>query len=281
VEKSFSILAEGIQSLSPNNSLGISGGFALNCPTNSKLLDCSKFSEVIIDPHCEDGGCSVGAAFLSFYKHQGKFPKINGSRTKVSEYAYKGLRTNPKDEEIIRGSLSENAVRIANLIDANKVVGIFYLNSEVGPRALGHRSIIANVTFKENWNRVNLIKGRELWRPFAPATLKTTLRNYFDGGPDDSPFMLFNYKVREDFREKFPAITHFDGTSRVQTVTEGDEPLFSILKCLERINHDPVVMNTSFNGPGQPIIETETQALDFFLGTDLDAVLINNKLYEK
>jgi carbamoyltransferase len=171
VEKSFSILAEGIQSLSPSNTLGVSGGFALNCPTNSKLLDSSKFSEVIIDPHCEDGGCSVGAAFLSFYKQEGKFPEINRSRTKVSRYAYKGLRTPAKVEKIAARSLSENAVKIANLIVENKVVGIFYLNSEVGPRALGHRSIIANVTFKENWNRVNLIKGRELWRPFAPATV--------------------------------------------------------------------------------------------------------------
>jgi carbamoyltransferase len=281
VEKSFTSLASELKSRFGNQSLGVSGGFALNCPTNSMLHEKCNFSSVVIEPHCEDGGCSVGAAHLSFMSMRGKSVGISPKITNKSNYAYKGAKSIVSkfadgDEE-----LSINTRAIANLISENKVIGIFYGPSEIGPRALGHRSIIANVSFAENWERVNKIKGRETWRPFAPVVLAERLHDFFEGGPEISPFMLFNYRVKFQERSKFPAVTHFDWTSRVQTVSEGDEPFYSILKNLESMGLDPIMMNTSFNGPGQPIIENVNQAKLFFENSELDSVLLNYLLIHK
>lgn len=275
IEKTGLLLLREIQGQTKFNSIGISGGFALNCPSNSNISELSNFSEVLIEPHCEDGGCSIGAAQLTYLKVNEKFPS-NLNSNPSSRYANKGAKPS------IQLKISEEASeQVADLIFENKTVGIFFQASEIGPRALGHRSILANPSYKENWRRVNKIKGRESWRPFAPAVLKSHLRNYFDGGPEESPFMLFNYKVKSEFRTLFPAITHLDGTSRVQTVTEIDDPLFEILSAMLRKEIPPVVMNTSLNGPGQPIIEKEEEAIDFFQNTSLDALLINNTLLVK
>lgn len=281
VEKSFTSLASELKNRFRNQTLGVSGGFALNCPTNSMLFDNCNFSSVVIEPHCEDGGCSVGAAHLSFMLMRGKSITVSPKNSQKSSYAYKGAKSRDlefahRDEELL-----VNAEVIAKLVSENKVIGIFYGPSEIGPRALGHRSIIANVSFAENWQRVNQIKGRESWRPFAPVVLNERLRDFFEGGPETSPFMLFNYRVKNQEQTKFPAVTHFDSTSRVQTVSQGDEPFYSILKHLESMGLDPVVMNTSFNGPGQPIVENISQAKLFFETSELDAILLNNLLIHK
>jgi len=256
-------------------SIGLSGGIALNCPSNSKIFEESNFKKVLIEPHCEDGGCSVGAAQLAYVKDKGKFPNVQAHQP-TSGYAYKGIFSS-EEAKISKST----AKRVAELICQNKTVGIFFNNSEIGPRALGHRSIVANPKYQENWHRVNGIKGREHWRPFAPAVLKSHLKEYFTGGPDDSPFMLFNYKVKSEFKKLFPAITHADGTSRVQTITQVDNPLFEILCALVEKKEHPVIMNTSFNGPGQPIIESKADAISFFENTNLDAVLLDDVLLEK
>lgn len=275
VEKTVTMLLKEIQNQTNIKSVGITGGFALNCPSNSKVFELSNFSEVCVEPHCEDGGCSIGAAQLTYLKVHKNFPsRLNSYPSSV--YANKGLK--PSVEFKISKEVSN---QVAKLIIENKVVGVFFQASEIGPRALGHRSILANPCYKENWKRVNEIKGRELWRPFAPAVLKTHLRIYFDGGPEESPFMLFNYKVRPEFQTFFPAITHIDGTSRVQTVTDLDDPLYEILSAMLKKDSPPVVMNTSFNGPGQPIIEKEQDAIKFFENSKLDALLINNTLLVK
>jgi carbamoyltransferase len=281
VEKSFTSLAAELKSRFGNQTLGVSGGFALNCPTNSMMLEKCSFSSVVIEPHCEDGGCSVGAAHLSYMLMRGKSVEVSLKISKNSSYAYKGAISNVSEFADGDEELPINARAIANLISENKVIGIFYGPSEIGPRALGHRSIIANVSFAENWERVNKIKGRETWRPFAPVVLAERLRDFFEGGPEISPFMLFNYRVKFQERSKFPAVTHFDWTSRVQTVSEGDEPFYSILKNLESMGLDPIMMNTSFNGPGQPIVENVNQAKLFFENSELDSVLLNNLLIHK
>lgn len=275
LEKTLFLLFSEIQAKVDFTKFGLSGGVALNCPSNSKIFDESNVKELFVEPHCEDGGCSIGAAWLTYLKVNNRFPS-NQNSFPTSAYANKGVQ--PPIEYKISEVLSE---QIADLILNNKVVGIYFQKSEIGPRALGHRSILANPAYKENWKRVNQIKGRDYWRPFAPAVLKSHLRSYFAGGPDSSPFMLFNYKVKPEFQELFPAITHLDGTSRVQTVTERDSPLFEILSAMLRKNLPPLVMNTSFNGPGQPIIEREEEAIEFFRNTKIDALLVNDTLFLK
>jgi carbamoyltransferase len=144
--------------------------------------------------------------------------------------------------------------------------------SEIGPRALGHRSIFANVTRAENWTRVNKIKRREQWRPFAPMVLQEDFKDWFDGGPASSPHMLYTSQVKGD---RLPAITHVDGSARVQTVRSIDGKFQKILLYLKELTGVPVMMNTSFNGPGEPIVDSPEDAIRFFLHSGLDAIFIN------
>ena len=146
----------------------------------------------------------------------------------------------------------------------NKIIAFFDGASEVGPRALGHRSFLSDPRSADNWPRVNNIKTRALWRPFAPSMLKECLRDYFDGGPDNSPYMLFNFTVKNDL---LPAVTHVDKTSRVQTVSPINGRYYELIKAFFEKTGCPVVMNTSFNGPNEPIMETPEDAIEFIKNT--------------
>lgn len=275
----FDVLSEIDKRIAIDN-LGLSGGVALNCPTNSKIYNELSFKEIDIEPHCEDGGCSIGAAGLELLKVTGKFVKESLLASKQSNYAYMGQSNRQKTAEIVNTELSVKIIeQIVNLLIANKTVGIFFDRSEVGPRALGHRSILANATYEANWQRVNELKGRETWRPFAPVILEEDLYKFFENGPAASPFMLFNYRVKNP--ELVPAICHVDQTSRVQTISRDDKPLYEILSRLKFKGQIPVLLNTSLNGPGEPILEYESQAKNFFMNTKVDAMLINDYLYVK
>ena len=282
VELSFLNLSKLLSQKLNFEKLGISGGFALNCPTNTSVYLHSGFKEIVIEPHCEDGGCSVGAAMLGYLKVTGRALSANQFDKSSSEYGYKGL-PHSSGRIVFRkeSKLQKNSQKIAELLAENKVIGICWGESEVGPRALGHRSIIANPKYLENWARVNNIKNRELWRPFAPAVLEENLFEFFENGPKVSPFMLFNYEVKKEHRNELFAITHRDFTSRVQTVDSKVEPLYSILNALKGIGLPPVVLNTSFNGPGQPIIQYRHEALQFLRETQLDHVFTENGLISK
>jgi carbamoyltransferase len=156
----------------------------------------------------------------------------------------------------------------------DKVIGWFEGRSEIGPRALGHRSILADARKAENWGRVNRIKGREAWRPFAPAVLAERVAEWFEGGPLPSPHMLFTAQVKS---KDLPAITHVDGSSRIQTVDETCGAFHGLLSRFEALTGVPVVLNTSFNGPGEPIVESPDDALTFFLQSDLDALYMEGR----
>ena len=162
---------------------------------------------------------------------------------------------------------------IATNISNNKIVAVFKDRSEVGPRALGNRSILADPRNPKNWKRVNQIKSRELWRPFAPAVLKQDLQKYFSNSPQVTPYMLFTANVKS---KKLPAITHVDNSSRVQTLNNKKNQLYKILTEFKKITGFPVLMNTSFNGPGEPIVETYEDAINFFMKSKLDILYLDN-----
>jgi carbamoyltransferase len=170
---------------------------------------------------------------------------------------------------------------VAQALAADQIVAIFHDEYETGPRALGHRSILANPTIGANWKRVNLIKSREEWRPFAPAILADDVGDWFYNGPSVSPFMLFTHKVRADKLGLLPAITHVDNTCRVQTVESSDEPLYQILLNLKNLGLPPVVLNTSFNGPGQPIMQNPRDAIEMLLRTDIDILCLNGVVVKR
>jgi len=290
VQSTFSKFSKEVAKILNSQILGISGGFALNCPTNTAIsLGMPKGFEVIVEPHCEDGGCSIGAAYLSYLQINKRLPSQATNSGTSSAYAYAGLEPANSELELtekyletrgLKGSVLQNTgLEVARLLIDDKVVAVYSSKSEIGPRALGHRSILANPAPKKNWDRVNQIKRREWWRPFAPAVLEEYLSEYFELGPRHSPFMLFNYVVKS--KSSFQAITHQDETARVQTVDAKTNPLYEILESLRLLGHPPVVMNTSFNGPGEPIVESVIEALNLFLESDIDCLLIESLLIQK
>jgi len=284
VERTITLLVEQIKSKFGNNiEIGITGGVALNCPTNSLINELFP-NNVYIEPHCEDGGLSIGSALL---EEDFSYKNNKPQGTMKSSYAYMGI-SRIKDEvnSIFRSKLVKVETTnphnyIAEKIDKeNAVVAIFAEKSETGPRALGSRTILADPRIRENWGRVNEIKKREHWRPFAPAILEEEIYNWFEGGPKKSPFMLFNYEVRKDNLIKIPAVTHIDNTARVQTVDQECKPLRTVLEEFNKITGVPILLNTSFNGPGEPIVEFIENAIDMVTNNEIDYILIFGTLYE-
>lgn len=171
----------------------------------------------------------------------------------------------------------------AEKISTGKIVGWFQGGSEFGSRALGHRSILADPRLKEMKDIVNSrVKFRESFRPFAPSVLKEYAAEYFDMQSDDSPFMLLVFDLKEEKREVIPAVTHIDGTARIQTVTQtANDHYYNLIVNFRQITGVPVVLNTSFNIKGEPIVETSKDALKCFLGTQIDVVFIENYFVTK
>mgnify|MGYP001042066456 CR=1 FL=1 len=259
--------------------LCLAGGCMLNCPSNTQIYDSKLFGDLFVPPFTDDSGCSIGAGLWAYHNLLGK-PLVERSKV-LPVTPYLG---NPVDDEACRVALeSAEGIRFVkpeNLGDAaatdladNKILAFFDGASEVGPRALGHRSFLCDPRTAENWPRVNNVKTRALWRPFAPSILKECLRDYFEGGPDNSPYMLFNFTAKNN---ALPAVTHVDNTSRVQTVTPENGRYHEIINAFYRKTHCPVVMNTSFNGPNEPIIETPDAAIEFIKNSPDDVVLYLN-----
>lgn len=262
-----------------SKNLCLSGGIALNCPSNSRVINEGPFDDVFVPPAVGDMGLSIGSALALYYNLLGNERVVEKLSPKI---AYLGLRSSFSDSEI-KLSLEENSKNIeaiecdeesmpimaAQDLNDDLVIALFDGRSEVGPRALGHRSILANPTKLENWKRVNLIKSRELWRPFAPMVLEGFEKEYFDSTQFPAYFMLLNAEVRS---KKIPAVTHVDGSARVQSVNQDCGIIFEILKKFKEKSGIAVLMNTSFNGPGEPVIETANQAINFLLQTNLDCL---------
>lgn len=268
-------LNSGIQT----DNLCLSGGTALNCPSNSRIFNEGVFSNIFIEPSCGDDGLAVGGA-LYIYHHLLQNPVV---REPNEWYRSPYLGPEIREEDVQKALKAyglqvryekrrDTAEQAAKDVHENKVIGWFEGRSESGPRALGHRSIVANPTHKGNWERVNRIKHREAWRPFAPSVLEEEARNWFKGVPHPSPYMLFNAQVCSS---ELPAITHVDGSSRIQTVGPEAGEYYKMVGAFHKISGVPVVLNTSFNGPGEPIVETPEQALALFVKSELDTLYLN------
>lgn len=261
--------------LSTDN-LCLSGGTALNCPSNSQLYNESPFSNLYIEPACDDGGLSIGAA-LAVYHNILDQPR---GAAPVKD-AYLGVRhasgalaqlLAAHENELDFERHDQPGVVAAHDVFNNMVIGWYQGRSEAGPRALGHRSIVADPRIADNWERVNRLKKREQWRPFAPAVLAEQAHAWFSHLPASSPYMLFNARVRSN---AIPAVTHVDGTARIQTVTPDNGEYYQLIKEFFALSEVPVVLNTSLNGPGEPIVETAQDAVDFFLASELDVMFID------
>ncbi|WP_410050923.1 carbamoyltransferase C-terminal domain-containing protein [Bradyrhizobium sp. SZCCHNR3054] len=246
--------------------LCLAGGSMLNCPTNTLIYQSGLFGDLFVPPFTDDSGCAIGAALWVYHNLLG-FSLVERSAILPADpylgnlwAAESRLAGRPSSRALSIEHVEAAAIACARDIASNKIVAWYEGRSEIGPRALGHRSILADARIADNWRRVNLAKQRATWRPFAPAVLKEHASDYFEGAPPNSPYMLFNARLK---RKDLPAVTHVDGTSRIQTVTRENGLFHTALSEFHKLTNCPVVMNTSLNGPGEPIVETPEQALQF------------------
>ncbi|MET0728734.1 MAG: carbamoyltransferase C-terminal domain-containing protein, partial [Acidimicrobiales bacterium] len=167
------------------------------------------------------------------------------------------------------------AVEVAETLAADGVVAWFQGRSEFGPRALGHRSLLADPRRLGNLERLNDVKGREQFRPVAPMVLADRAAEIFEGGPIPSPYMLFTHRVRNGWRERIPAVVHVDGTARIQTVDRAEAPLMHrCISAFEQRTSLPVVVNTSLNTSGRPMVDDPRDALECFGSAPIDALAL-------
>lgn len=246
------------------DNLCLSGGTFLNCNANSKIVQNSKFKNFHHFPACGDDGTSVGSA-LYVYHHILNLPR---TEYEVQDLCYTGKHYSSEEPDYSY---------IAKEIAKGKIIGWFQGRSEFGPRALGNRSILADPRNYHNRELINnVIKNREWFRPFAPVVLEEYYQEWFDF-PIPNPYMLYTAKVRQP--EKIPAVTHIDGSARFQTINQKTNPYYyQLIKTFGELTEVPVLLNTSLNGNGEPILETEKEAKVFFENSNLDLMVINGTI---
>ena len=277
--------AEYLFSITECPNLCIAGGVGLNSVANGKILRNTSFNDIYIQPASGDGGTSLGAALYGYYMHK-KMP-----RTSKSTMTHSFLGKVYTEEEIERALVNcdytyyENKElynKLGELLAQGKIVSIFQGGSEFGPRALGHRSILADPRVPEMKDILNRrVKFRENFRPFAPAVLFERQEEYFEL-KQYSPFMLIVAEVKKDKKKEIPSVVHIDGTARVQSVRKEATPfLYNVISAFDRITGVPVILNTSFNIKGQPIVETPQDAVECYKSTDIDCLAIGNWLLIK
>jgi carbamoyltransferase len=264
--------------------LCMAGGVALNCVSNSKILEQTDFQDIFVQPAAGDAGGALGAAYYVYNT------VLKNPRTYTMNDAFLGPEYSDKEIEdllrkyevdFIKYPREELLHETVSLIADQKVIGWFQGRMEFGPRALGSRSIIADARNPKNQSIVNLkIKFRESFRPFAPTVLEDRTGDYFK--PDrPSPFMLFVATVREDKRE-IPAVTHVDGSARLQTISRKQNALYyDLIADFERQTGCPVIINTSFNVRGEPIVCTPEHALRCFIRTEMDYLVMGSYVVAK
>ena len=267
--------------------LCLAGGVALNCVANGRLAREAGFENIWIQPAAGDDGIAIGCAYYGHLAIQ------KNPRSFVMNHAFIG-RTY-QDEEV-HAAVNKVAVRLqakssrsdeicretARLLSEGNVFGWFQGGSEFGPRALGNRSILADprtVEMKDKLNR--RVKHRQAFRPFAPVVLEERAEEIFEAHRE-SPFMLLAEQVRPEWRDKIPAVVHVDGTARVQTIRQDqNERLYRLLQEFDAITGVPVLLNTSFNVKGEPIVETPEDAIHCFLSTGIDYLVLHDILMAK
>lgn len=261
--------------------LCISGGIGYNCKMNGKLLKLDCVDDIFIQPMSGDNGTSLGSALVLY-------DRLGGEFTFKMEDVYLGPEYSNEEIEII---LKKNKIPYeyhddisgicAELLSKGQVIGWFQGRMEVGPRALGNRSILADPRNAEMKDIVNKFKRREPWRPFAPSLLAESVDEFFIN-PSPSPFMILTFDVKPEKIKEIPAVVHIDGTTRPHTVEKRLNPIYwKLIKNFEEEAGVPIILNTSFNVRGEPIVCTPQDAINNFINTSLDGLAMGNYLIRK
>jgi len=255
----------------------ISGGVGLNCPSTSAIEMLPFIKDVFVQPAANDGGISLGAAIKGALDLKDKV-KIEMIPYTGSSYNNDEILNELQNYKVKYNFEKSIEKKIAQLLAQDKIVANFQGGFEYGPRALGNRSLLASPKTKEMWAKMNILKGREVWRPLAPAVLFDKQAKFFSY-KKFSPFMTKNCYVLEDKIEKLWAITHVDGTARIQSVTKRyNSRFYKIIKEYYKLTKIPVVINTSFNVKAQPIVRTPKEAIESAMKMNLDYLSIGNYL---
>ena len=266
-------LAAWLHRESGEEDLAMAGGVALNCVANSRVAREGPFARVWVQPAAGDAGTALGAA-LHVAREAGD--RIAPMRTAALGRGWddEGVEAALREARVPYERPADVAAAAAEVIARDGVVAWFQGRSEYGPRALGHRSLLADPRNPANVDRLNAVKGREPFRPVAPMVRAERAAEVFEG-PLPSPFMLFTHTARPEWRHRIPAALHVDGSARIQTVAADDEPLVArMLAAVEARTGVPVVINTSLNTAGRPMVDDPRDALECFGSAPVDALAI-------
>ena len=303
-------LAKSIAKEYGNKNLSLAGGVALNCVANGKILKEKIFDNIWIQPAAGDAGGAIGAALALWYQELGNKRELSHSRDEMQgsylgpSFSEDEIERELKDLKANYEKYSENELLeiTSNELSKGKIIGWFQGRMEFGPRALGSRSIIADPRSDEMQKILNIkVKFRESFRPFAPSIIREDLSKWFNLNCD-SPYMLLVADVKESIRREMtdnekklfgieklnikrseiPAVTHVDYSSRIQTVhSETNPKYYKLISNFKKITNCPILVNTSFNIRGEPIVCTVTDAYRCFMGTDLDLLICENFILYK
>jgi carbamoyltransferase len=269
--------------------LAMAGGVALNCTANGRLLQSGIFDDIYVQPAAGDDGTALGAALWRASRNGAmrnvRFPvPFLGPAASQSDIDKAIEQTKERIETVRFSNLRDTCSEAAKLIRDGRVLGWYRGRMEFGPRALGHRSILADPGHKEMRDRINaMVKMREAFRPFAPAVSLEQVQDWFEVPRGfELPYMIMTADVRQQHRAALPAITHVNGSARVQTVSAKDNSEFhTLLEEVGKLTGREMVLNTSFNVKGQPIVNTPREALDTFLGTGIEYLFLENTLVRR
>jgi carbamoyltransferase len=259
----------------------MAGGVALNCVANSVLWRETPFEEIWVQPAAGDSGTALGAAMhVAAELGDDVQPMASAALGRSWSDDELGVWLRRADLEAERAG--DVAEEIGAVIAEDGIVAWFEGRSEFGPRALGHRSLFANAAYADNLERLNDVKGREQFRPVAPMVLLERAGEIFTSGPIPSPYMLFTHDVRPEWRDRIPAVVHVDGSARIQTVDRQEEPLVAgILDAVERRTGVPVIVNTSLNTAGRPMVDDPRDALECFGSSPVDVLALGSYLVRR
>jgi carbamoyltransferase len=287
LEDTMTTILRHVQKVTKSENVVLAGGVALNSVYNGKILSETPFKRIWIQPNASDGGTSIGVAAYIYHTVLGK------PRKKPLQSAYLGPSYTDKeiktylDKAKIKyhtfKSDKELVQKTATLLEQNTVVGWFHGGMEWGPRALGARSILANPANKDAKELLNTkVKHREHFRPFAPVVCEDDALTYFDCDtpiPEPTDYMLMVYPVRKEYRKRIPSVTHVDGSGRLQTVRRHQNPLYyDLLKEFGKRTGIPILINTSYNIRGEPIVCTPHDAYRCMMGTGIDCLVMGSYL---
>jgi carbamoyltransferase len=282
-EEAMMTLARAAVAKTGSRSICLAGGVALNSKANGKILSSGIVDRIFVQPAAGDDGVCLGAALAPYLDNGGKLPMHK------MRHAYLGAENSDEEIEKVLTTYKLRATRVADpaaaaaeMLANGKILGWVQGRMEFGPRALGARSILADPRDPEMNAKVNnAVKFREWWRPFAPSMLAEVAGEYIESATD-SPFMILTAQVKPEKRSVIPSVTHVDGSARPQTVEQDVNPLYwRLIREFGNRTGVPVVMNTSFNLRGEPIVSTPTDAVRTFFSSGMDALVIGSFVVEK